>query len=125
MGSDLAFPKSLPDFQRIFPDDAACAKYLENIRWRSGFVCPICNEAGEPGRISTRPHVLRCRKCRKETRLMAGTVMQDSHTPMSTWFWGAYLLSSMTTGMSALRSIGTVMRQYWAPLLAPSMLAAS
>jgi hypothetical protein len=101
--ADLPFPKSLPDFQRLFPDDAACAKYLETIRFRSGFVCPSCNAKGEPGRIQTRPHVLRCRACRKETRLMAGTVMQDSHTPMSTWFWGAYLLTSLTPGMSAVQ----------------------
>ena len=34
---------------------------------------------------------------------MAGTVMQDSHTPMSVWFWGACLLTSMTPGMSAVQ----------------------
>ena len=103
MSTDLPFPKSLPDFQRLFPDDAACAKYLEAIRFRDGFVCPHCNASGEPGRLSTRPHVLRCRSCRKETRLMAGTTMQDSHTPLSVWFWGAYLLTSMTPGMSAVQ----------------------
>ena len=42
MTTDLPFPKSLPDFQRLFPDDAACAKYLETIRFRDGFVCPHC-----------------------------------------------------------------------------------
>lgn len=41
-GTDLPFPTSLPEFMRLFPDDAACAKYLENIRWMSGFVCPYC-----------------------------------------------------------------------------------
>lgn len=80
MSADLPFPKSLPDFQRLFPDDGACAKYLEAIRFRSGFECAHCHDRAEPGRIATRPHVLRCRACRKETRLMAGTVMQDSHT---------------------------------------------
>jgi hypothetical protein len=30
--SDLAFPKSLPEFQRLFPDDSACAGYLERAR---------------------------------------------------------------------------------------------
>jgi hypothetical protein len=100
---DLPFPKSLPGFQKLFPDDAACARYLEQIRWPEGFQCPRCNVSGEPGRISTRPHVLRCRGCKRETRLMAGTVMQDSHTPMSVWFWGAYLLASMTPGMSAVQ----------------------
>ena len=103
MSTDLPFPKSLPDFQRLFPDDAACAKYLEAIRFRDGFTCPHCNATGEPGRLSTRPHVLRCRSCRKETRLMADTAMQDSHTPLSVWFWGAYLLTSMTPGMSAVQ----------------------
>lgn len=100
--TDLPFPNSLPEFQRLFPDDAACARYLEQIRWRDGFVC-ACGHAADPARITTRPHVLRCRKCRKETRLTAGTVMQDSHTALSTWFWGAYLLSSMTPGMSAVQ----------------------
>lgn len=31
------FPESLPGFQKMFPDDAACARYLEAIRWRDGF----------------------------------------------------------------------------------------
>ncbi len=28
----LPFPKSLPSFQKLFPDDAACASYLERVR---------------------------------------------------------------------------------------------
>jgi hypothetical protein len=27
--ADLPFPESLPEFQRLFPDDTACAAYLE------------------------------------------------------------------------------------------------
>ena len=27
--ANLPFPKSLPQFQRLFPDDAACATYRE------------------------------------------------------------------------------------------------
>lgn len=100
--TDLPFPKSLPDFQRIFPNDAACAKYLENIRWREGFRC-ACGWSGEPYRFSSRPGVLRCRACKTDARLTAGTVMQDTHTPLSVWFWGAYLLTSMTPGMSAVQ----------------------
>ena len=39
---DLAFPQSLPEFQRLFPDDAACAAYLGRARWPDGFACPHC-----------------------------------------------------------------------------------
>jgi hypothetical protein len=100
--ADRDFPGNLLEFQRRFPDNAACAAYLEKIRWRDGFACPTCGTA-DPVRISTRPHILRCRKCRKETWLTAGTVLQDSPTPLLTWFWGAYLVASMTPGMSAVQ----------------------
>src|ERR1700739_4300286 len=65
----LPFPRSLPEFQRLFPNDAACAEYLENLRWADGFVCPYCGATGEPFRIATRPGVLTCRKCRRQTQL--------------------------------------------------------
>ncbi|MGF1641747.1 MAG: IS1595 family transposase, partial [Rhodospirillales bacterium] len=31
------FPRSLPEFQRRFPDEAACADYLAATRWPDGF----------------------------------------------------------------------------------------
>lgn len=98
---NLPFPRSLREFQKLFPDEAACAAYLEKARWGAGFTCPRCNAQGEPFRISTRPGVLTCRKCRRNTGLMVGTVMERSHTPLSVWFWAAYLITSQTPGMSA------------------------
>ena len=98
------FPTSLPEFQRVFPDDAACERYLESIRWPEGFLCPKCGTAGEPYRFPTRSSVvLRCRKCKANTSLMAGTVMQSSHTPLSVWFWGAYLVTTEAPGQSAVQ----------------------
>ena len=100
---DLPFPRSLPEFQRLFPDEAACAAYLERARWSDGFVCLRCGMIGEPYRYSARPGVLCCRACRRETRLTAGTVMERTHTPLSVWFWAAYLVASQTPGMSAVQ----------------------
>jgi transposase-like protein len=99
--SELPFPNSLPEFQRLFPNDAACATYLEKIRWPQGFICPHCIKAGEPFRFANRPGVLRCRGCKRDVALTAGTVMERTHTPLSTWFWAAYLVASHTQGMSA------------------------
>jgi transposase-like protein len=97
------FPESLPEFQRAFPDEAACAAYLERTRWLEGFVCVYCGRHSEPYRIATRPVVLQCRGCRRQTNLTSGTVMHRSHTPLSVWFWGAYLVTSHTPGMSAVQ----------------------
>jgi hypothetical protein len=45
---DLPFPRSLPEFQKLFPDDAHCAAYMERVRWPGGFVCPSCAVASMP-----------------------------------------------------------------------------
>lgn len=98
------FPTSLPEFERVFPDDDACARYLEAIRWSDGFACPKCGLVGDPYRFATRSSVvLRCRGCKANTSLTAGTVMQSSHTSLSTWFWGAYLMTTQTPGQSAVQ----------------------
>ena len=98
------FPTSLPEFQKVFPNDEACARYLEKMRWPDGFTCPKCRRAGEPYRFPTRASiVLRCRGCKLNTSLTSGTVMQQTHMPLSTWFWAAYLVTTQTPGQSALQ----------------------
>ena len=94
----LPFPRSLLEFQRLFPDDAACGAYLERCRWPDLFRCPSCNVGGDPFRFAARPGVLRCRACRKDTSLTAGTIMHRTHSPLSTWFWAAYLVSGGPIG---------------------------
>lgn len=101
--ASLPFPRSLPEFQKLFPGDRACAEYLERVRWPDGFRCPACARGSDPYRFDARPGVLRCRACRKDTSLTAGTVMQRTHTPLSTWFWAAYLVSTQTPGLSAVQ----------------------
>jgi transposase-like protein len=77
---------------------------LERMRWPGGFKCPNCGVQGEPFRFPGKRHVvLRCKKCLTNTYLTAGTVMQKTHTPLSTWFWGAYLATTQTPGQSALQ----------------------
>ena len=98
------FPTTLPEFQRVFTDDAACARYLEHLRWPHGFTCFKCGNVGEPYRFAKRTSVvLRCRTCLANVSLTAGTVMKSSHTPLSSWFWGAYLVTTQTPGQSALQ----------------------
>ena len=103
VADDLPFPTSLPNFQRIFPDERSCVDYMVQVRWPTGFVCPICGVMETPLRISTRPRVLRCSACQREASVTGGTVMHRSHSPLSVWFWAAYLVTSMTPGMSAVQ----------------------
>lgn len=97
------FPSTLLDFQRMFPDEAACAEYLYGLRWPDGFTCPDCGKNGEPYRIRTRSTVFQCRACGQQTSLTASTVMHATRTPLHVWFWAAYLVTAQTPGMSALQ----------------------
>jgi len=87
----------------MFPDEQSCSTYLEQVRWPDGFVCPRCGSVGEAYRFANRPTVLRCRTCQSNTHLTGGTVMHATRTPLQIWFWGAYLVTTQTPGMSALQ----------------------
>jgi len=48
-------------------------------------------------------NVWQCKECGKQTSITAGTVMHGTRTPLTLWFWAAYLVSTHTPGMSALQ----------------------
>ena len=98
-----ALPTTLLDFQRMFPDEGACAAYLHELRWPDGFSCPKCRVAGEAYRFQNRPTALRCQACHANTSVTAGTIMHNTKTPLQVWFWAAYLVTAQTPGMSALQ----------------------
>lgn len=93
-------PGSLLDFVRMFPTDDACAEYLFGIRYPNGFVCLRCgSQTGWP--IAGRS-VIECKKGH-QISLKAGTVMHGSRQRLTTWFYAAYLMSTLTPGISALQ----------------------
>lgn len=96
------FPENLLGFQRMFPNEAACLRYLEQLRWPGGFICMRCGERGDPQRRARRGRVLRCRLCRHDASVTAGTVMHRSKTDLHVWFWATFLVATSTAGISAL-----------------------
>ena len=67
--ADLPFPHSLPEFQRLFPDDAACARLAASkTAGETALPARNCGTAGEPFHFENRPGVLRWRKCRQIQR---------------------------------------------------------
>ena len=93
-------PRSLLEFQRLFASEAQCADYLHHLRWPDGFVCPRCGcPTGYP--LATR-HVIECRNGH-QVSLTAGTGLHRSKLPLTLWFHAAYLVSTLTPGISALQ----------------------
>jgi transposase-like protein len=116
-GSGGDFPCTYREFIKKFPDDNACAAYLEKVRWPSGFRCPACQTSGIPWR-QTRGRLV-CTACRHETSATAGTIMDKTRTPLTTWFEAAWHLTTAKNGLSAKtleRTLGTSYRTAWAIL---------
>jgi transposase-like protein len=94
------FPKSLQQFQAKFRSDEACADYLTESRWPDGFACQRCGHASAYALAGRRRW--QCASCRYQVSVTAGTVLHNSKTPLSTWFWAAYLMTTDKRGLSAL-----------------------
>ncbi len=91
-----------------FHDDYACADHLARKRWPSGFVCPHC-DSKKGWRLEAKPWVWECagkgsdRTCRRQTSVIAGTVMHGTHLPLRKWFIAAYLVATHSNSISALQ----------------------
>lgn len=94
------YPRTWSQFLEWFADDAACAGYLERLRWPHGFVCPGCGELGEPYRAGRSRLV--CVDCGHQGSVTAGTIFDKTRTPLTLWFAAAWYITSQKHGVSAL-----------------------
>ena len=95
----LEYPKGLQEFEATFSTDAACRDYLCQIRWPNGFRCARCgSEKAYPiGSV-----LYQCTKCRYQTSVIAGTIFQDTHKPLTMWFRAIWWVTGQKNGASAL-----------------------
>ena len=94
------FPKTLPEFQSKFASEEACQQYLAACRWPDGFVCPRCGNRRAYELVKLRRW--QCAGCRHQVSLTAGTILHNTKTPLTVWFWAAYLMTTDKRGVSAL-----------------------
>jgi len=93
---------SLPEFQRLYGTEEQCEATLEKARWPDGFRCPRCN--GQPHGLvyGRRLKRFQCRSCGHQATVIAGTIMQATKLPLTTWFLAFYLIGQAKTGISSL-----------------------
>ena len=93
------YPRTLADFDVRFGSEDACRAYLSRLRWPDGFRCPKC---GHPKGWPVRNLLCQCARCGRQTSVTAGTIFQDTRTPLTTWFRAMWCVTSTKTGTSAL-----------------------
>ena len=95
------YPESRLAFQRFFQNEEACLKYLIESRWPNGFLCPHCGFDAYYWKGPRR--LFQCKRCGVQTSVTAGTVMHRSKIPLWMWFQAAWLVTTVTPGMSAVQ----------------------
>jgi transposase-like protein/ribosomal protein L37AE/L43A len=93
------YPRTLRELEQRFATEQACRDYLAQLRWPHGFVCAACG-AGKAW--STSRGLWMCVACGCQTSVTAGTIFQDTRTPLTAWFRAIWWVVSLKSGVSAL-----------------------
>ncbi|MDE2444992.1 MAG: IS1595 family transposase [Alphaproteobacteria bacterium] len=113
-------PSSSPDFSvrdffKRFPDDDACLAHIMEQRYGLKGICPHCG-------VETTFHKISGRKsyagadCGCHIYPCAGTIFQDSRTPLQSWYYAIYLFIATRHGVSAKelqRTLGVTYKTAW------------
>lgn len=94
------YPRTFADFLARFDSEEACREYVEDVRWRDGFVCPKCGAAESYWRMGS--GLRRCTACRARTSATAGTIFDKTRYPLRTWFHVIWHVVGQKNGVSAL-----------------------
>ena len=93
------YRRTFREFEERFATEEACREYVAGLRWPNGFRCPRC---GGVAAWRTARGLFRCQACDYKVSITAGTIFQDSHLSLRTWFRAIWWVTSQKTGASAL-----------------------
>ena len=93
------YPRTLGEFEAAFATDEACRDYLAWLRWPESFRCPRCGNMKAYGIGAT---LYQCSACRYQVSVIAGTIFQDTHKPLTMWFRAFWWVGGQKNGASAL-----------------------
>jgi transposase-like protein len=85
----------------VFDTDLKCREVLCRLRWPNAPECPRCH--GEAVELVTAKQLFYCKECDYQFTVTAGTIFNDSHLPLKTWFTATLLLCEAKKGMSAMQ----------------------
>ena len=93
------YPRNLREFDTRFSSEERCREYLFKLRWPDGFCCPRC---GGNKSWPSRGVLRECAGCGYQCSVTAGTIFQDTRTPLRLWFQAMWFMTTQKNGASAL-----------------------
>jgi len=93
------YPRTVAELEAHFSTEQACREYLFQLRWPTGFRCPKC---GALKAWPMRSGRWQCAGCGRQASVTAGTIFQDTRTPLTVWFRAMWWVTTQKNGVSAL-----------------------
>jgi transposase-like protein len=88
-------------FQSEYPDDDACLDKIMTIQYSGKeFLCPSCGVDSKFHKIAKR-RAYACQHCGHHVYPCVGTPFEKSRTPLTSWFFAMYLMTSTRHGVAA------------------------
>src|SRR4029077_20718074 len=106
---------TIRDFDRMFPNDAACLEWLKTHLYPDGIFCKNCDRVTKHHRVAKRPSYS-CDFCGHHVHPTADTIYHKSPTSLRLWFYAVYLMASTRCGISAKqiqRETGVTYKTAW------------
>ena len=94
------YPMDLIEFEKMFGTEEQCREYLIKLRYENEvYICPKCR-SDKSWRINAKIH--ECSSCNHQSSVIAGTIFQDTHKPLTLWFRAVWYVTAQKNGTSAL-----------------------
>jgi len=92
------YPMTFEEFIKNFYTEEQCRDYLCKLRWPNGFECPKCS-GHEFWTVSKT--LYECSHCGHQSSVIAGTIFENTRTPLKTWFTAIWWITTQKNGASA------------------------
>jgi transposase-like protein len=90
---------TVSQFFERFPDDETCLNHIFEVRFGSRHTCRACGKESTFHRLANR-RAWACAACGDNLYPTAGTVFEDTRTPLRIWFYVIYLFCTTRHGVS-------------------------
>ena len=103
------------EFFARFADDDACLSHIMEVRYGHRHICGACGVEGTFHKLSGR-RAFSCASCGDHVYPCAGTIFQDSRTPLRIWFYAIFLFVTTRHGVSGKeleRTLGVTYKCAW------------
>ena len=108
-------------------DETAAWKFMEELRWPDGPVCPHCGSVDHAHLINSDERKTRlgrrtyrrewtCQDCKKQFSVLVGTIYESSKVPLFKWLLAQHMMCSNKNGVAALeikRTLNVAYKTAW------------